>query len=69
MPADLDYHALTALSYEAREKLSRVRPDTLGQAGRIDGVRAGDLAVLMVYMKKLRARDGEPGSPAGDCTS
>jgi tRNA uridine 5-carboxymethylaminomethyl modification enzyme len=55
MPVDLDYTALTALSYEAREKLSRVRPETLGQAGRIDGVRAGDLAVLMVYMKKLNA--------------
>ena len=55
MPAALDYHTITALSFEAREKLNRVRPETLGQAGRIDGVRAGDLAVLMVYMKKLRA--------------
>ncbi len=52
IPADLDYNAMTALSFEAREKLDRVRPATLGQAGRIDGVRAGDLAVLTVYLKK-----------------
>ena len=44
---------MTALSSESREKLDRVRPATLGQAGRIDGVRAGDLAVLTVYLKKL----------------
>jgi tRNA uridine 5-carboxymethylaminomethyl modification enzyme len=64
MPAGLDYHTITALSYEAREKLNRVRPDTLGQAGRIDGVRAGDLAVLMVYLKKLKPvqESGENGS-------
>ncbi len=54
LPADLDYMSLIALSYEAREKLNRVRPDTFGQAGRIDGVRAGDLAVLAVYLKRLR---------------
>ena len=50
MPGDLDYLELTALSFEAREKLQRIRPATLGQAGRIDGVRAGDLAVLTVVL-------------------
>jgi tRNA uridine 5-carboxymethylaminomethyl modification enzyme len=54
MPADLDYKSLTALSFEAREKLDRIRPATLGEAGRIDGVRAGDLAVLTVILKKVR---------------
>jgi len=58
MPADLDYKALTALSFEAREKLDRIRPATLGEAGRIDGVRAGDLAVLTVYLK--RSREARP---------
>ena len=54
MPNDLDYKNMTALSYEAREKLDRIRPATLGEAGRIDGVRAGDLAVLTVILKKSR---------------
>ncbi len=59
MPDTLDYKSLTSLSFEAREKLDRIRPATLGQAGRIDGVRAGDLAVLTVYLKKLVAvREG-----------
>jgi len=53
LPATLDYKSFTTLSFEAREKLDRIRPATLGQAGRIDGVRAGDLAVLTVYLKKL----------------
>ena len=61
LPATLDYKSLTSLSFEAREKLDRVRPATLGQAGRIDGVRAGDLAVLTVYLKKMSAPvAGEP---------
>ena len=55
MPASLDYLSLIALSYEAREKLHRIRPATLGQAGRIDGVRAGDLAVLMVFLKRFNS--------------
>ncbi len=59
LPAELDYKSLNSLSFEAREKLDRIRPATLGQAGRIDGVRAGDLAVLTVYMKKLTESRGE----------
>ena len=61
LPPTMDYKSLTSLSFEAREKLDRIRPATLGQAGRIDGVRAGDLAVLTVYMKKLfPSETGEP---------
>jgi len=59
MPDELDYKSLTALSFEAREKLDRVRPATLGQASRIDGVRAGDLAVLTVFMKKWKTQAEE----------
>jgi tRNA uridine 5-carboxymethylaminomethyl modification enzyme len=61
MPNDLDYKSMSALSFEAREKLSRVRPATLGQAGRIDGVRAGDLAVLTVFLRRHRGRAVETG--------
>ncbi len=54
VPPDFDYAAITALSFEAREKLGRMRPATLGQAGRIDGVRAGDVAVLTIHLKRWR---------------
>ena len=61
MPKEIDYKSMTALSFESREKLDRVRPGTLGQAGRIDGVRAGDLAVLTVFLKKWKEqREGSP---------
>ncbi len=63
MPADFDYKSMSALSFEAREKLARIRPATLGQAGRIDGVRAGDLAVLTVYLRRHR---GGAATPGGD---
>lgn len=48
MPANINYMDLTALSYEARQKLNEVRPDTLGQAGRISGVNPSDIQVLLV---------------------
>ncbi|MCR4659604.1 MAG: tRNA uridine-5-carboxymethylaminomethyl(34) synthesis enzyme MnmG [Bacteroidales bacterium] len=51
LPPSIDYHALHALSYEAREKLSRMKPHTLGQASRISGVSPADVAVLMVMLK------------------
>ncbi|GIV08636.1 MAG: tRNA uridine 5-carboxymethylaminomethyl modification enzyme MnmG [Fimbriimonadales bacterium] len=53
IPDDIDYEALTAISKESREKLTRVRPRTIGQAARIPGIRPADVACLMVY---LRAR-------------
>ena len=50
LPEDIDYHAIAGLRLEAREKLDRIRPFNLGQAGRISGVNPADISVLMVYL-------------------
>jgi tRNA uridine 5-carboxymethylaminomethyl modification enzyme len=49
IPNGFDYTALSSLSYEAREKLSKMRPATLGQASRISGVTPADISILIVY--------------------
>ena len=52
LPANVDYSSIEGLRLEAREKLNRVRPLNLGQAGRISGVNPADIAVLMVYLSR-----------------
>jgi tRNA uridine 5-carboxymethylaminomethyl modification enzyme len=47
---DFDYHSIGALSFEAREKLSRIKPASLGQASRISGVSPADISILMVHL-------------------
>ena len=53
IPEEIDYHCVPSLSYESREKFSRIRPRSIGHASRIPGVRPSDIAVLLVYMKSL----------------
>jgi tRNA uridine 5-carboxymethylaminomethyl modification enzyme len=60
IPRDLDYASLSGLRNEAREKLAAVRPTTLGQAGRIAGVTAGDVAVLAVKLRSARQSSRSP---------
>jgi len=51
IPPMIDYNKINSLSTEGRQKLRKIKPETLGQASRISGVSASDVAVLMVYLK------------------
>jgi len=64
IPRDFDYAALAALSTEARQKLARHRPATLGQAARIDGLTPAALMVLLAHVKKA-ANGKAPDAAAG----
>jgi tRNA uridine 5-carboxymethylaminomethyl modification enzyme len=52
MKPDFDYQSIRALSHEGREKLSSMRPESLGQAARLSGVSPADISILMVYLNK-----------------
>lgn len=52
LPENIDYLSIAGLRIEARQKLDKIRPKNLGQAGRISGVSPADIAVLMVYLSK-----------------
>ena len=50
IPDNFDYAKLTSISTEAREKLKKIQPKTVGQAKRISGINPSDIAILLVYI-------------------
>lgn len=57
IPSDFDYDTIEGMSTESREKLKKVRPVSVGQAGRISGVRTSDLAILMIILARKGNHD------------
>ena len=54
IPAGVDYNAIPSLRAETRQKLTKIRPETLGQAARISGITPADVAVLSIFLRKGR---------------
>ncbi|MEM6782720.1 MAG: FAD-dependent oxidoreductase, partial [Bacteroidota bacterium] len=63
VPEGFDFEGVGAITMEAREKLAKIRPETLGQASRISGVSPADISALMVLLKRSRA---SADVPSGD---
>ncbi len=58
LPADFDYAQVAALSIEVRQKLTKFKPETLGQASRVSGVTPAAISLLQIHLKRWRARRG-----------
>ena len=54
IPKNIDYNLIKNLALEAREKLSKIRPLTIGQASRISGVNPADISILLIYLKSKK---------------
>ena len=64
IPIIFDYATVPSLRHEARQKLSKIRPATIGQAGRISGVSPADISILLVYLKRFGSRTVDAPSAA-----
>ncbi len=69
LPAELDYSLVTALSFEARQKLGKHRPETLGQASRISGITPAAISLLLVHLKKSRSKGFAANVPQQDAAA
>jgi tRNA uridine 5-carboxymethylaminomethyl modification enzyme len=65
LPAELDYAQVTAISFEARQKLALHRPETLGQASRISGITPATISLLLIHLKKGRFKGFAANEPSG----
>ncbi len=68
LPPELDYMQVTALSIEARQRLNKQRPETLGQASRMSGITPATISLLLIHLKKgnFRGFAGNPPAPAAE---
>jgi tRNA uridine 5-carboxymethylaminomethyl modification enzyme len=69
IPLSFDYSVVPSLRLEAREKLTKIRPATIGQASRISGVSPADISILMVWLKRRSANGDTQTSAASDCST
>ena len=54
LPKEIDYSKLSGLRIEARQKLNKIKPESVGQASRISGVSPADVSVLLVYLQQRK---------------
>ena len=70
IPATFDFSSVPSLRLEARQKLAKIRPQTIGQAGRISGVSPADVSILLVWLKRASTtnlENSDPSANAGSC--
>ena len=56
LPDNINYLNLQGISLEARQKLDKFRPNSVGQASRISGISPADISVLLIYLEQLKAK-------------